>query len=241
MPRHKDLKRLVRSRMEKTRESYTTARAQLLAKKDRRKKTGREAALSEPAVDPVGYAELAGVSDEAISKATSKTWVDWVRALDDLGAASKPHPEIAATVQRDFGISSWWAQTVTVGYERIKGLRDIGQQRDGTYEANKSKTFPVPIAWLYRAFSDPETRERWLPGVALTVRTATAERSMRITWEDETSVAVWFVAKGESKSLAQVQHGKLATKDELEAKKAYWTERLTALGELLEMEPSGDA
>ncbi len=33
MPRHKDLKRLVRSRMQKTSESYTTARARLLQKK----------------------------------------------------------------------------------------------------------------------------------------------------------------------------------------------------------------
>lgn len=230
MPRHKDLKRLVRSRMEKTGESYTTARAQLLAKKDR----GKER-------DPSASADLAGTSDEAVSKATGKTWVEWVRTLDDRDAASKPHREIAAAVQEDFGVSSWWAQTVTVGYERIKGLRDVGQRRGGSYEANKSKTFPVSVARLYRAFSDPDLRRRWLPGVTLTVRTAAAEKSMRITWEDETSVGVWFVAKGEGKSLVQVQHGKLATKDELEAKKAYWAERLTALGELLEAEPSGDA
>src|SRR6185503_8061251 len=35
MPKHKDLKRLVRSRMKKTGESYTAARAQLIHKKTR--------------------------------------------------------------------------------------------------------------------------------------------------------------------------------------------------------------
>jgi len=66
---------------------------------------------------------------------------------------------------------------VTVGYERIRGLRDIGQRRSGTCEASKSKTLPVPIAELYRAFSDGRMRRRWLPGVELTVRTAVPEKA----------------------------------------------------------------
>jgi hypothetical protein len=240
MPKDKDLKRLVRSRMEKTGESYTTARAQLLAKRERRKKAKRQAAPMAPQPDPSGYAELAGMSDEAVARRTGKSWEEWVRTLDDRNAASKPHREIAAALKEDFGVSSWWAQTVTVGYERIKGLRDIGQRRGGGYEAGKSKTFPVPLARLYGAFSDPENRERWLPGVELEVRNATEERSMRITWEDDTSVGLRFTAKGDAKSHVQIEHGKLATKKEAEAKKAYWAERLAVFGELLETEPSGE-
>jgi hypothetical protein len=93
-------------------------------------------------------------------------------------------------------VPDWWAQTVTVGYERIKGLRMVGQRRDGSFEANKSKTFPVPLARLYRAFHDPRTRARWLPGVDLTVRTATRGKSMRITWPNRTSLVVGFEGKG---------------------------------------------
>lgn len=73
----------------------------------------------------------------------------------------------------------------------------------------------------------------------LTVRTATRKKSMRITWEDGTPVGVWFTAKGENKSLVQVQHGKLPTRGELEARKAYWAGRLTALGELLSPREGG--
>lgn len=237
MPKDKDLKRLTRTRMQKTGESYTTARAQLLAKKERAA-AAQAASAPHPGTAPPDYAALAGMSDETVAAKTGCSWQRWVEALDYKGAASMSHKEIAEYVRETFGISGWWAQTVTVGYERIKGLREIGQRRGGGYEANKSRTFPVPLARLYRACRDKRLRERWLPGVELTVRKATPERSMRITWPDETSVELWFVPKGDaespvSKSQIQVQHRKLASRQEAEERKAYWGERLAALGELL--------
>ena len=221
MPKNKDLKRLVRSRMQKTGESYTASRAQLLAKKETRK--GRE---------PIDTS-LAETSDEAVQAKTGKTWEEWVDTLDARDAASMPHREIAKMVHEELGIPQWWAQTVTVGYERIKGLREVGQQRSGSYQISKSKTVPVPLAELYRAFRDQRLRERWLPGVDLEIRKATPERSMRITWEDGTSVELWFIAKGDAKSQVGLGHTKLAGKEDAEARKAYWTERFAALAELL--------
>ncbi len=221
MPKNKDLKRLTRSRMQKTGESYTTARAQLLKKKK---------PVPTPAPE---LAALAGMSDEAVAAKTGCTWEKWVRVLDAVDAASMPHREIARYVRENFEISGWWAQTVTVGYERIKGLREIGQRRSGSYEANKSKTFPVPIARLYRAFSVARTRRRWLPDVQLTVRKATPDKSMRITWEDGTSVELYFTAKGDNKSLVALQHRKLASKAQAEHMKRFWGERLAALAEIL--------
>jgi len=221
MPKHKDLKRLVRSRMEKTGESYTASRARLLAKK---RATDDRAPLD---------TSLAGMSDEAVQARTGRTWEQWVHTLDARGAESRPHREIAASLRDELGLSAWWAQTVTVGYERIKGLREIGQRRSGHYEAHKSKTLPGALARLYHACSDRGQRERWLPGVGLTVRKATPERSMRITWEDGTSVEIGFTAKGESKSQIQIQHTQLGSRKDAEAKKLYWAERLGALAELL--------
>jgi hypothetical protein len=54
-----------------------------------------------------------------------------------------------------------------------------------------------------------------------------------MTWDDGTSVEVWFVSKGDTKSVAQVAHRKLATRDDITTRKAYWGERLAALEELL--------
>lgn len=229
MPRNKDLKRLIRSRMQKTGESYTAARAQLLEKRNPSR------------TPPPDLAALAGMSDEAVRAKTGCAWDKWVRVLDAVDASSMPHREIARYVREQFDVSAWWAQTVTVGYERIKSLREIGQRRSGTYEVNKSKTLPVPIAQLYRAFSTARTRKRWLPDVKLTVRKATPEKSMRITWEDATSVEVYFAAKGEKKSQVTVQHRKLASKADKEKMKGYWADRLAALAEVLVSAPNTGA
>src|SRR5215208_4356696 len=192
MPTDKDFKRLVRGRMQKTGESYTAARAHLRNRKP--------ASVAGPAVLPAGYAKLAGRSDAIIKERTGCTWERWVKALDREKAYTWPHRSIATHVREKYKIPGWWAQSVAVGYERIKGLRAVGQRRDGLFEANKSKTFPVPVARLYDAFSDARMRRRWLPDLDLTIRTAAREKSMRITWPDRTSVEVGFMSRGAGKS-----------------------------------------
>lgn len=236
MPKQKDLKRLVRARMQKTGESYTAARAQLLAKKQVSAGPPTPAAIAPVRQPKPDYAALAGVADATIQARTGCTWERWVGALDYRKAAARPHREIAQLVRDEFGIGDWWAQAVAVGYERIKGLREIGQRRSGSYEVNRSKTLPVPVATLYAAFAEARRRKRWLPGVELTVRKATPARSMRITWSDATSVEAWFVAKGAGKSTVQVQHTKLASKADAAAIRIFWGERLAALAELLTTE-----
>ena len=219
---NKDFKRLVRTRMAKTGESYTAARAQLRTRK--------------PPVTPslpAGYEKLTGKSDATIKAKTGCTWERWVQALDRSKAYTWSHREIAKHVIEKYKVPGWWAQTVTVGYERIKGLRAVGQRRDGTFEANKSRTFAVPIARLYDAFHDPRVLARWLPDVKLKVRTASPEKYMRITWPDQTSVAVGFTSMGTAKSQVAIQHGKLSDKAAASRAKEYWTERLNALKEVL--------
>src|SRR6185312_7154445 len=167
MPTDKDFKRLVRGRMHKTGESYTAARAQLRKQKP----------ATSPVPRPSQYAAIAGKSDALIQERTGCTWERWVKALDRVKAHTWNHHEIAKYVNEKYKVPGWWAQTVTVGYERIKGLRAVGQRRDGSFEANKSKTFPVPLDRLYRAFADGQIRARWLPGIQLIVRTAAQNKS----------------------------------------------------------------
>jgi hypothetical protein len=225
MPTDKDFKRLVRGRMQKTGESYTTARAHL-----RKEKPAPAAA---PTPRPSDYARLGGKTDAILKEKTGCTWERWVKALDNAKAYTWPHREIAKYVSEKYKIPGWWAQTVTVGYERIKGLRAVGQRRDGSFEANKSKTVPVPLERLYRAFHDPRSRSRWLPGVDLRVRTATPEKSMRITWPDRTLVVVGFTRKGPHKSQVALQHEKLPDRASATRMKQYWSERLSALDDVL--------
>lgn len=221
MTRDKDLKRVVRSRMQKTGESYTAARLHVVKDK-------KDHAPAEPE-----YVALAGMTDNAVSAKTGRTWAEWVRFLDGLSAVSMTHREIVDRVAPELQNSSWWAQTVTVGYERIRGLREIGQKRGGEYEANKSRTFAISIDKLYAAFSNTRTRGRWLSGVKIRIRTAQQEKSMRITWMDDTHVDVYFTPKEADRCQVAIQHRKIATRAESDRLKKYWTERLDALGVIL--------
>ena len=225
MTREKDFKRLVRARMAKTGEAYTTARAQIL------NKTTTQAERVAP--KPPDYEALAGIGNRRLEEKTGCPWERWVPMLDGFGAAEMPHREIAALVQRKFKISDWWSQTVTVGYERIKGRRAIGQRIDGRYEAGKSRTFPVPVTTLFDAWANTRRRKRWLGDAPAAVRTAVAPKSMRLDWGNGTAVTAWFTAKGTDKSAVAVSHTKLDDRAEADRLRQYWSKRLDALGKTL--------
>jgi hypothetical protein len=229
MPTNKDFKRVVRDRMKKTGESYTTARSHLLRTKPGSKHTTRSASAPPPA----HYAKLAGMSDASIEKATGCTWERWVKALDRAKAESWPHKQIAEYVHTKYKVADWWTQTVTVGYERIKGLRARGQRRDGTYEASKSKVLSVPLDELYGAFDDKKLRARWLSDVQPEVRHATRNKSMRMRWPDGSAVDVGFYSKGVAKSQVAIGHRKLASQSDAARMKTFWSAKLHALAELL--------
>ena len=207
MPKQKDLKRIVRTRMQKTGESYTAARLHIIKKKE------------------ADYAELAGMSDAAVQKATGRSWRAWVKLLDDAGATSRPHRDIVHSVS-SLGVPDWWSQMVTVGYERIRDLREPGQRRGGLYEASKSRTFGVPVKKLFDAF------KKSLPSNA-DVKSATPNKRMRIRWDDDTTVEVMFLSKAADKSAVAVTHQKLPDKSSAEKMKVWWGERLEALADVL--------
>jgi uncharacterized protein YndB with AHSA1/START domain len=226
MTTDKDRKRLIRARMKKTGESYTAARAVIVARDG-----DSDDAYAAPRAE---WPALAGVSDDAIRERTGRTWAGWVALLDAVGAHRMKHGEITRHVSATYAeLDGWWTQMVTVGYERIRGLRDIGQRRDGNYEANKSRTFGIDVSKLYRMFSDARRRRKWLPDGVTRVRTALVDRSIRVDWQDGTQVNVFFTAKGPEKSTMTVQHTKLTSRDAVNEAKAFWQERFDALRDAL--------
>jgi hypothetical protein len=220
MTRQKTFKRKVRARMQKTGESYTAARRRLIAAGERPE---AEAAEFEPPM-----------SDDAIRERTGRGWDEWFALLDAWEAASRPHPDVARWLRDEHGVDGWSAQSVTVGYERARGLRAPGQRPDG-WSVTASKTVAVPVERLYAAFGDDGLRERWLPGAELHVRTASPPKSARYDWEDgSTRVIVGFYAKGDGKSQVALEHARLPDADTAEEMKSWWRERVGALKEMLE-------
>jgi uncharacterized protein YndB with AHSA1/START domain len=216
-------------------ESYTAARAQVLKKKTGGTKARMNAATARRAAS-ARYAEIAGMSDASVREATGCNWERWVRTLDRAGAAGKSHREIAKLVAF-FGTPTWWTQMVTVGYERIRGLREKGQMRDGGYQVTKSRTFDADVTHVYDAFARASTRKRWLDD-DVTVRSATPGKRVRLAWPDGTSVVVGFVTRGR-KAVAAVEHERLPTRDAADAARRAWAERFDRLAAVVSSRASG--
>lgn len=212
MTERKTFKRRVRSRMEKTGERYTAARRHV---------------LDEPAFDPT---ELGLVADATVAERTGRTWSEWLAELDRWGAAERTHTEIARHLAAEHGVPGWWAQTVTVGYERARGRRAVHQQADG-FSVGASRTVAVPVERLFEAVCDPA----WPTEGALRLRTAQPGRTARFDWEGgATRVVVGFAAKGDTKSTVAIQHERLPDAETAERMKTYWRERLVELKRVLE-------
>ena len=223
MTANKNFKKLVRSRMATTGESYTSARATLLR---RRSHDPRPTPLLPP-----GYEKIAGLSDKVLKEKTGCPWERWVRTLDRQKAFEWDHTRIATYISEKYKVDGWWAQMTTVGYERLKGLRARGQRRGGTWGADKSKTVNAPIEAVFKAFTDGRRRARWLPGV--TLRTSQPHKSARLGMGDGTIAAILLTAKGPGKTAIAVGQDKLPSKAASDEKKAFWAERLSELEQLL--------
>ncbi|MYD95137.1 MAG: hypothetical protein F4Y02_15965 [Chloroflexi bacterium] len=173
------------------------------------------------------------ISDAAVQAKTGRAWAEWFALLDTEGAADMTHPQIAAALQNRHGQSGWWSQMVTVAYEQARGRREPHQTARG-YQVGVSKTVPVNVDVLFTAWEDDASRRQWIGDEPITIRRATRPKSMRITWSDgQTNVDVSFWDKGPAKSTVQVQHSKLADRDEVEAKRTFWRAALARLAEQL--------
>lgn len=220
MTSQKTFKRRVRARMSKTGESYTAARRILIA-------NGERPETTLPTFEPPA-------SEAALTKATGHGWDHWLGVLDTWGAIGRPHGEIARWLMAEQRVPGWWAQCLTVGFERARGLRAVGENATG-FTANVSKTVGVSVERLFDAVQDEALRERWLPGAQMRVRTATKPRSARYDWEDGSTRAVFgFDRKSDDKATVSLMHERLPDAETAAEMKLWWRERFNALKTMLE-------
>ena len=179
-----------------------------------------------------------GLSEAAVQKATGKSWDELFALLDAWQGTTHNHTEIARHVYEMYGIDGWWAQSVTVGYERARGMRALHERPDG-FSMNASKTFPVPVERLFAAIVDEDERQRWLEAVELRNRTNQPSKSARFdVLPGEMRLAVTFVAKGPRKAAAQLQQDRLESAEEVARWKSLWKEQLAHLAAFLGEETS---
>lgn len=223
MTTQKLFKRRVRERMCKTGESYTTARAHVARNRER---------LQDDRSRLDSARELA--SDAKLTEATGRDWQGWLAILDAWGARDRNHTETARYLVDEQGVPGWWAQSITNGYERARGLRAKHQQPNG-FTIYASKTVGVSLEALFGAFGDDGARAQWLTDGSMSLRSSQPEKVARFDWAGgPTRVMVTFEAKGPLKSTAYVAHERLPDAEAAETAKAQWKKRVAALKSYLE-------
>ncbi|WP_372595171.1 hypothetical protein, partial [Actinotalea sp.] len=162
--------------------------------------------------------------------ATGRGWDEWRALIDQAGLRDAGHTAIAAWVASEHGVDGWWAQSVTVGYERIVGLRLPGQMADGTFTANIGRTFDAALDLDLDAARTLllEAREDLFPTMTTVLRSRPTSKSLRLAF-DEGSALITPEVTAAGRLKITVAHEKLPSPQAVELWKAYWREWFDAL------------
>ncbi len=175
---------------------------------------------------------IPSMSDDAVKAKTGMDWYGWFKLLDKAEAAKLPHKDIANLLYDKDKVPGWWAQMVTVEYERARGLRDKHKKTEG-YSVSVSKTIDVPLSKLYAAVADDAKRKKWFPTSSFKPSSQTKDKYFRGAWRDGARLEIGFYAKGAGKSQINVQVNKMAKKSDVEKERTTWKKALEKLEGLI--------
>ncbi len=199
-------------------------------RKPSKKKAPRRASAKQAVALPADWQPPC--SEEAVRKGTGRGWQQWIERIGAAGGAGMSHREIAAMLHAKHRVGGWWAQTVTVGYERATGRRALHQKKDG-YSMSLSRTLAAGRGEVFDAWQEPARRKRWMKE-PLAAHRATRPKSLRLTWTDGAkSIAVNLYAVKGGRTRLQLQHGRLGSEAEVQRMKKWWAARLDALAKAL--------
>lgn len=168
MTRARALKAVIRARAAKTGERYTTARRHVL--KDL---VPRPELVASPGAKPAAAPDVAppaattkgGLSDAKSREKTGHGLDHWFDVLDRFAGVEKGHTASARHLYDDHSVPGWYAQGITVAYERARGVRAVNQRCDGEYEVSVSKVAVTTTADVVKALTTARGRKRWITGV----------------------------------------------------------------------------
>jgi len=259
MTRAAALKKIIRARAAKTGERYTTARRHVLNELQQRSAAPARAQHAPPENGPsvstatASRAATRDTSKGSVSNATSlaKTGhglAHWFAVLDRFGAVEKGHTAAARHLYEAHHVPGWYAQGITVAYERARGVRALNQRGDGAYEVSVSKVVAGSTADVIKAFTKTE-RRRWMKGVDtnLTMALAAAldtsaskgfvvrpdgQGRYRYKW-DGTTVQFYLLPKAGHKLSVVVTNTNLPKAATVDERRTQWRTALNALAERL--------
>ncbi len=174
-----------------------------------------------------------GHTDDTLVHNTGHGWQHWCRLIDEWPGHRDGHAAVASWLQQEHHVDGWWAQSITVGWERITGQRLPHQVADGTFTVSKQATIQIDANLLRAALLDDAQRVRLFAGLEPTLRSRPTSKNVRIGLTD--GVAELAISDaGVDKAKVVVQHAQLATFEDVDTWKDYWASWLSDLdsGEL---------
>ena len=249
MTRARALKQIIRARATKTGERYTTARRHVLHNLETSVQRARPSAVPEKTPEAVVPPPAKGSVSDATSRAKTGHGLDhWFAVLDTFDGVAKGHTASARHLYEDHKVPGWYAQGITVAYERARGARTLHQRMSGDYEVSVTKTVNGDTRTVARAFTDAKRRGKWLPSADAELGTALiaalkAKSSKgfvirpdgmgryRYKW-GTTTVQFYAIPKGEGRTSVVVTQMKLADAAAVEARRTEWRAALGALARL---------
>ena len=194
--------------------------------------------------------------DETILAKTGKTREDWYAILDRFDCKSKGHKASATHLLEVHGVDAWYAQGITVEYERDHGIREVGQRSDGYFAVSVSRTIAVPIQQVWEAWASSDHVSRWLNtssdhdfneggayqhgnGDFGVYKRIVPLKRLTFTCDNEdkcpgSRVGVDFLSKGESKTSIVITHERIGNKPASEEMKQWWISAVESLKSYLE-------
>jgi hypothetical protein len=246
MTRARALKKLIRARAAKTGERYTTARRHVL--KSLQTDRSQEASAPVTRIAAAPPPAKGSVSDDRSREKTGHGLDHWFGVLDRFGAVEKGHTASARHLYDDHGVDGWYAQGITVAYERARGVRALNQRRDGGYEVSVSKVLPAATADAVKAFA-ASRRRRWIhsadPGLVRALAAGLSGKAskgfvvkdngqarIRYPW-DGTIVEIYLAPNTGGKSTIVAVSKKLPQASMVDERRGQWKAALSALAKYL--------
>jgi uncharacterized protein YndB with AHSA1/START domain len=193
------------------------------------------------------------ISSESLREATGRGWDEWLETLDSAGAADWNHKEIVGYLGREHrqATSSWWRQSITVGYEQARGKRVVGETADTGFQVGVQRSVAAsateawslitsrPDLWLGEgasvAFAEGEPYEvpagGGRPAARGDIRVVKPGDRLRLTWQPQgwpapAILQLTLSATSSGKTAVQAHLEKLPDAEAREAMRAHWREAL---------------
>lgn len=176
-------------------------------------------------------------STAGIARATGIPWETWTARLDELGARTMGHAEVARRVAEQLeGVvenPAWWGQSVAVAWEQHTGARRPGQAGDGSFGASASRTVTGTPDEALARWSSLMAGRTEVGGVPFQQPPSTAAtekwRYWRVRLADGSRVSATIGEKTGGRVTVSLAHTGLASADDVARWRATWKELLAAL------------